>query len=171
MPLVSSRLAIANSLVSILQGVIDPVTSQPIYPLVKLGMVFDPGALTTFVSVWHFRGKRGKAGSGGNQIQWRTEDNVTFILTSGTGPYELNDSTAEAAMLHIQDIMPPAIETHFQLPDSTNPTNAIQSVYSVVLDQNDVSPPPQRFPNGHVYKIWHQFVTVKQGYNVELVQP
>lgn len=171
MSLSSSRLAIANSLVAILQGVIDPNTSQPIYPLVKLGMIFDPGSNNTFVGVWHYRGHRGKAGSGGNQIQWRTEDDVTFILTSGTGPYELNDSTAEAAMLHIQDIVPPAIETHFQLPDASNPTNAIQSVYSVVLDQDDISPPPQRFPNGHIYKIWHQFVKVKQGYNVQLVQP
>jgi hypothetical protein len=171
MALVSSRLAMANSLVTLLQGITDPNTSQPLYPLVKLGMVFDPGALTAFVGVWHYRGHRGKAGSGGNQIQWRSEDDVTFILTSGTGPYELNDSTAESAMLHIQDIMPPAIETHFQLPDASNPSNAIQSVYSVVLDQDDVSPAPQKFPNGHVYKIWHQFVKIKQAYNVQLVQP
>lgn len=171
MALVSSREAIAKSLVAILQDVIDPVTNQPIYPFVKLGMVFDPGANIAFAGVWHFRGKRKKAGSGGNQVGWRTEDTVTFIITSATGPYELNDSTAEAAMLHIQDIVPPVIETHFQLPDATNPTNAIQSVYEVILDQPDVSPPPQRFPNGHVYKIWHQFVTVKQQYNVTLVLP
>lgn len=171
MTLSSSRLTIANSLVALLQGIIDPVTSQPIYPLVKLGMIFDPQNNNTWAAVWHWQGKVDYAGSGGNQIQWRADDAVTFIITTGTGYYELDSTAAEKTKLHIMDVVPPALRQHFQLPDASNPTNAIQSVYSVLLNNVDKTEKPQRFPDGHVFGLWHLFVTVRQQFNIQVVQP
>lgn len=171
MGLNSSRLLIARSLVAILQNIIDPDTSQPIYPLVKLGMVYDPGSNGTWAAVWHNTGIGNYEGSGGSEIGWRTDDSVTFIVTTGTGPYELDDSAAEAAKLHVMDVVPPELRRHFQLPLATNPTIAIQSVYSVLLNNQDRTEKPARFPNGHVYALWHLYVTVKQQYNVLLTQP
>src|SRR5437879_5350261 len=136
----------AESLVAILQGIIDPVTNQPIYPLVKLGMVYDPGNNNTWCAVWHNQGGGGPEGSGGNQIGWRIKDDVTFIITTGTGPYELDDTAAERAKLHIMDVVPPVLRKHFQLPVATNPTVAIQSVYEVLLSQQDRTEKPARFP-------------------------
>jgi hypothetical protein len=171
MSLNSSREAIADSLVSLLQGIQDPRTNAPIYPLVKLGMIFNPENNCPWAAVWHWQGKGDYAGSGGNQIQWRTDDTVDFIITTGTGPYEADSTAAERAKLHIMDVVPPALRTHFQLPNASNPTNAIQSVYSVLLNNVDKTEVPKKFPDGHTYALWHLFVSVKQGYNVTLVQP
>lgn len=170
MSLNSSRLAIANALVALLKTIQDNNTSTAIYQYVKLGATFDPGASTAWCDVAHMQGKGGPAGSGGNIIGWRIDDEVTFLLTTGVGPYETNDSTAQANMLAIQDTLLPALHTHFQLPNASNPTIAVASVYSVLPIQPDHSR-PMRFPNGHVYLLWTVPVIVKQQYNVGLVQP
>lgn len=170
MALNSSRLPIANALIYILQNVIDPNTSAALYPLVKLGAVYDPGANTQWVQVTHLQGQGKSAGSGGNQIGWRRDDEVTFLITSGYGPYQTNDSTSQTAMLYAQDLLLPALDTHFQLPNASNPTNAVQSVYSVLPTPVDRSQ-PLKFPNGNVYLLWHVPVIVKQQFNVALVQP
>jgi hypothetical protein len=170
MSLNSSRLPIANSLVYILQNVIDPNTSAALYPLVKLGAVYDPGANTQWVQVTHFQGQAKPAGSGGTGVGWRRDDEVIYLITSGYGPYQSNDSMAQHNMLYAQDILLPALDTHFQLPDANNPTNAVQSVYSVLPIQVDRSL-PRTFPNGNVYLLWHVPVIVKQQFNVVLTQP
>lgn len=166
----SSRLAIANSLVYLLQNMQNPSTSTAVYEEVKLGSIFDPTPFTAWAEVTHFQGDGGPEGSGGAQIGWRIKDEITFQVTSGFGPYELDSTTTEIAMLTAQDIVLPSLRTHFQLPVATNPTNAIQSVYRVLIQQTDRSQ-PVRFPNGRVYKLWHIFVLVSQQYNLTLVQP
>lgn len=170
MSLDSSREAIGDSLVALLKGIQDPATNQPIYQLVKLGMIFDPQNANAWCAVWHMQGQGGPAGSGGDAVGWRIDDEVVFIITTGTGPYELDSTVAERAKLHIMDVVPPALRKHFQIPDSTNPTNAIQSVYSMLLSKVDRSEKPLKFPNGHTYAIWHQYVVVRQQYNVTLAQ-
>lgn len=171
MSLNSSRLAIANALVTLLAGIQNTTTSTLIYQYVKLGATFDPGAATSWCDVIHTQGKGQPAGSGGPAVGWRIDDEVTFMLTTGVGPYETNDSTAQADMLTIQDILLPALHQHFQLPDSSNPANAVQSVYSILLQNVPDRSVPMRYPNGHVYLLWHVPVIVKQQYNIELVQP
>lgn len=166
----SSRLAIGQGLVSFLQGVINPNTSQALYGLVKLGAVFDPSNLTTWAEVTHFQGKGGPVGSGGNQVGWRIDEEVTFLITSGVGPYETDSTAAQTTMLTIQDILLPTLHQHFQLPVSGNPTIAIQSVYSVLPTQVDRSR-PVRFPNGSVFLLWDVPVIVKQQYSISLIQP
>lgn len=170
MALSSSRRAIGKALVALVATFTDQSTGLPAYGYTKLGATFDPGANTTWCDVAHFQGEGKPAGSGGNQIGWRIDDVVTFMLTTGVGPYETNDSTAQDTMLNIQDIVLPALHTHFQLPDASNPTNAIQSVYSVQPFQIDRSV-PRKFPNGHVYLLWSVPVIVKQGYTITLTQP
>lgn len=171
MSLDSDRLAIGQSLVALLQGIVDPLTNLPIYQLVKLGMVYDPGANDIWSAVWHNTGQGNPAGSGGGDIGWRIDDTITFVITTGTGPYELDDTAAEVAKLHIMDVVIPALRQHFQMPLATNPTVAIQSVYSMLISHPDRTEKPARFPNGHVYALWHLYVTAKQQYNVELIQP
>lgn len=170
MALVSSRLAIANALVALIKTINNPSTSTALYQICKLGAVFDPGAATSWCEVTHFQGKGGPAGSGGAQVGWRIDEDITFQITSGIGPYETDSTAAQTNMLTIQDVLLPTLRQHFQLPDSSNPANAVQSVYSVLIEQVDRSQ-PVKLPNGHVYLLWHVFVTVKQGYNVLLVQP
>lgn len=170
MSLVSSRLPIANALVYILENVLDPATSAALFPLVKLGAVYDPSPNTQWVQVTHFQGQVKPAGSGGNQVGWRRDDEVIFMITSGFGPYQTNDSTAQHNMLYAQDILGPALDTHFQLPDASNPTNAVPSVYSVLPIQVDRSQ-PRPFPNGNVYLLWFLPVIVRQQFNVLLTQP
>ena len=170
MALNSNREAIGKALVYVVQQVIDPSTSTALFPLVKLGAVFDPGAYTQWAQVAHYRGQQKPAGSGGNQIGWRRDDEVIFMITSAYGPYQLNDSTAQINMLHAQDLLLPSLDTHFQLPDASNPVNAVQSVYSVLPIQVDLSE-PRKFPNGNVYLLWHVPVIVKQQFNISLVQP
>lgn len=170
MALNSSRLAIGNALVSLIAGFQNPATSLPLFQVVKLGALFDPSALTSWCEVSHHDGKGGPAGSGGNLIGWRIDDAVTFSVTSGIGPYETNDSVAQANMLTVQDILLPTLRQHFLLPQSTAPTLAVQSAYSMLVEQADQSR-VAKFPNGHVYILWNIFVTVKQQYNVMLTQP
>lgn len=170
MALVSSRLAIADALVALLQTIQNPSTNKALYQYVKLGNVYDPGAYTSWCEVTHYQGKGGPAGSGGSQVGWRIEDDVTFIVTSAVGYYEADSTVAEQNMLAIQDILLPALRQHFQLPDANNPVNAVQSLYSMLVEMPDKSH-IMKFPNGHTYKLWNIFVTAQQAYNVQLINP
>lgn len=170
MALSSNRLGIGNALVYVIENVIDPATNTPLFPLVKLGAVYDPGANTQWSQVTHYQGQQKPAGSGGAMIGWRRDDEVIFIITSGFGPYQTNDSTAQSDMLYAMDILLPALDTHFQLPNASNPVNAVPSVYSVLPIQTDRSQ-PLKFPNGNAYLLWHLPVIVKQQFNVQLTQP
>lgn len=170
MGLNSSRLAIANALVYVMQNIIDPNTSAALYPLVKLGAVYDPGISIPFAQITHYRGQGKPAGSGGSAIGWRIDDSVTFLITSGFGPYQTNDSTAQSNMLYAHDLVLPALHTHFLLPNASNPTNAVQSVYSVLPIEVDISR-PLKYPNGNVFLLWHVPVVVKQQYNILLQEP
>lgn len=166
----SNRLAIGQGLVSLLQGITNPNTSQPLYGLVKLGALFDPSNLTSWAEVTHLQGQGGPAGSGGPSVGWRIDEQVTYLITSGVGPYETDSTAAQTNMLTIQDILLPTLHQHFQLPVSGNPTIAIQSVYSVLPTQVDRSR-PVRFPNGSVWLLWDVPVIVKQQYSISLVSP
>jgi hypothetical protein len=170
MALSSSRLAIGNALVSLLQGITNPNTSQALYGVVKLGALFNPSNLSTWAEVTHFQGKGGPAGSGGPNVGWRIDEEVTFLITSGVGPYETDSSAAQTNMLTIQDVLLPTLHQHYQLPVAGNPTIAVQSVYSVLPTLVDRSR-PVRFPNGNVWLLWDVPVVVKQQYNIELVNP
>jgi hypothetical protein len=132
--------------------------------------MFDP---TAFVDNWaevvHYQGKSGPAGSGGNLIGWRIEDNIAFKITSGV-PYEPDSTAATVASLTIQDILLPLLHSHAQIPNAANPSLAIASVYSLLTEQADTSR-PVKFPNGHIYLLWDVIVLVKQQYNVTLTQP
>jgi hypothetical protein len=169
MPLVSSRLAIADALVALLQTIQNPSTNEPLYQYVKLGAIYDPKAYTTWSEVTHFQGKGGPAGSGGAQIGWRIDDALTLKVTSAIGWYEVDSTAAERSMFSLQDILLPALRAHFQLPDASNPVNAVQSMYSMLVESPDKSQ-ILKLPNGHSYKFWDIYVTAKQGYNVELAQ-
>lgn len=170
MTLNSSRLPMAKALVALIKTFQNPSTGLPLYQYVKLGSVFDASPYQSFCEVTHFEGVGGPEGSGGPQIQWRINDDMTFQITSGFGPYQLDSTTCEINMLATQDILLPLLRKHFELPDASNPLNAIQSVYSVLVqapDKSTVKP----YPGGNVYKLWSIWVLVKQGYNIELVQP
>lgn len=171
MALNSSRLLIAQGLVALLQGIVNPNTSQNVYGYVKLGAVFDPSAYSSWCEVVDPRGKVGHAGSGGNQIGWRIEDDIAFKITSGW-PYDADSAAAMTNMLTAQDIVLPLFASHYQIPNPNTPTIAIASVYSLLEDQGqtDLSG-PVRFPNGHVYLLWSFYALVKQQYNVSLVNP
>lgn len=166
----SSRLAIADALVALVRTFSNPNTSQPLYQNVKLGATFDPSAFTSWCDIVHSQGQGTPAGSGGSAVGWRIDDSVRYLVTSGVGPYEIDSTAAQINMLTIQDVLLPALHTHFQLPDSTNPTTVVQSVYSTLVDQPDKSM-AMKFPNGHIYLLWHVIVVVKQQYGVILVQP
>lgn len=169
MALSSNRLGIADALVAFLETIQNPDTS-PLYQFVKLGATYDPGNATSWSEVLHHQGKGGPAGSGGNQIGWRIDDEVTFLVTSGIGPYETDSTIAERSMLALQDILLPSLREHFQLPDANNPVNAVQSLYSLLVESPDKSR-IMRFPNGHSYKLWDIYVTAKQQYNVQTQNP
>lgn len=170
MALVSSRLAIGNALVKLLQGIQNPNTNTALYSLVQLGAVFNPSNNAIWCEVTHLQGQGKPAGSGGNMVGWRIDDETQWLLTSGIGPYEADSAGTQASMLTVQDIVLPTLHTHFQIPDANNPTNAVQSVYSVLPIQIDRSR-PVRFPNGHFYLMWSLPVTIEQQYNVLLTQP
>lgn len=166
----SSRLAIGQGLVALLQAVQNPNTGQPLYQDVKLGAMFDP---TTFINNWaevmHYQGKSGPAGSGGNLIGWRIEDNIAFKITSGVR-YDTDSTAATIASLTIQDTLLPLLHSHVQIPSAANPQLAIASIYSLLAEQPDVSR-PVKFPNGQVFLLWDVIVLVKQQYNITLTQP
>lgn len=170
MALNSSRLAIGNALVTLVTGVIDPNTSAALLSLVQLGAVFNPSNNAAWCEITHLSGQGKPAGAGGNMVGWRIDDETQWLLTCGLGPYEMSSSATQASMLNVQDVLLPALHTHFQLPSSGNPTIAVQSAYSVLPIQVDRSR-PVRFPSGHFYLMWSLPVIVKQQYNVSLTQP
>lgn len=170
MSLDSSCLPIAESLVALIQTFQNPATGLPLYQYVKLGSIFDPTPYQTFCDLTYFQGQGGPAGSGGNEIGWRIDDQVVFQLSSGFGPYQLDSTAAEKSMLATRDIVLPLLRKHFQLPNGSNPSNAVQSVYRILVQQADRSH-PVKFPGGNVYKLWYVWILVSQNYNVELVQP
>ncbi len=171
MSLNSSRLLIAQGLVALLGGITNPNTSQPVYGLAKLGAVLDPTGLTSWAEVVDPRGKVSHAGSGGSQIQWRVEDDIAYKITSGWD-YEADTTAAMTNMLTAHDVVLPALSSHYQIPNPNNTSVPIASVYSVLLDQNQMDTSiPIRFPNGRIYILWTFWVLVKQAYNVQLVNP
>ncbi len=166
----SNRLGIGQSLVALLAALTNPNTNAPLFGVVKLGAIFDPGNNTTFAEVTHFQGRSQHAGSGGNTIGWRVEDSVLYDLTCGAGPYQLDSTAAQTNMLTIMDVVLPALHTHYQLPNASNPTIALQSVYSTLEDSPDRSQ-PVRFPDGNVFLLWSQRIEVRQQYGVTLATP
>lgn len=171
MTLNSSRLAIAQGLVTLLQGATNPVTSQAVYQAVQLGAFFSNSAQTyaSWAEVSFFEGKSTPAGSGGAMTGWRIEDAVTLSVVSGWD-YEEDSTAAMTNMLTAMDIVLPLLHSHVVIPQSGNPALAIQSVYSVLEEQPDRAI-PVRIPPGHVYLLWHVYVMVKQQYNVTLTSP
>lgn len=163
----SSRLLIARGLVALLQGIMNG--PNPIYNYVKLGAVFDPSPYASWAEVVDPRGKSGHAGSGGSQIQWRVEDDITFKITSGW-PYQADSTAAMTAMLTAQDLVLPLFASHYQIPNPDNPTFSIASVYSVLEDQGQTDfALPVKFPNGSIQLLWTFYVLVRQQYNVGVI--
>lgn len=167
MALNSSRLLIAQGIVAMLQGIMNG--SNPLYSYVKLGAVFDATPYASWAEVTFLQAKSGPAGSGGNLIGWRIEDNPIFKITSGW-PYDPDSSTATENMLTAMDILMPILHSHYQIPNPNAPTQAIASIYSLLEDQVERAM-PVRFPNGRVYLLWETYCTAMQQYNVELVNP
>lgn len=170
MGLMSSRLAIGQAIVALLTGIIDPATSLPVYSLCQLGAVFNPSNNTAWCEVTHLQGQGKPAGSGGNMVGFRIEDETQWLITSGIGPYELDSPGSQASMLNIQDVVLPVLHSHFQIPQAGNPALAVQSVYSVLPIQIDRSR-PIRWPNGHFYLMWYLPIIVKSQYNIGFVSP
>jgi hypothetical protein len=165
----SSRLAIAQGMQLLLQGVTNPATGLVLYQDVKLGAYFS-NAMQNFASwaeVAFFEGKSGPAGSGGNQIGWRIADEVTFSVVSGWD-YEVDSTAAMTNALIAMDVLLPILHSHVVIPSPGNPAQGIASVYSVLEEQPDRAI-PVRMPTGHVYLLWHVYCCVRQQYNVTLV--
>ena len=170
----SSRLAIGQALVALLAAMTNPTTGLPLFGpaagATKLGAIFDPTPFTTWSEVIHLHGRSQHAGSGGNVIGWRVEDEIVFRITCGAGPYELDSTAAQEAMLTVQDVVLPSLHSHYQLPQASAPSLPIQSVFSVLEDQPDRSQ-PVRFPDGHIWLLWSLDVSVKQQYGILLATP
>lgn len=172
----SSRLVIGQALQAFLAGVINPTTGLPLYGLAKLGAVYNPTGLSSFVEVTYHRGISSPVGSGGNMVGWRITEDLSWMLSSGwqyTSPSDATpiDSTdAMTSMLTAMDILVPAIHQHFQLPQATNSALAVQSVYSVLVEPQDRAR-VVLFPNGSAYLMWDLMVQTKQQYGVNLIQP
>ena len=165
----SSRLAIAQGLQTLLVGATNPVSSLPVYQQVQLGAFFNPEVYSSWAEVAFFEGKSAPYGSGGTLVGWRIQDAVTLSVVSGWD-YEEDSTAAMTNMLTAMDIVLPLLHSHVVVPQSGNPAQAIASVYSVLEDQPDRAI-PVRIPNGHVYLLWHVYVTVRQQYNVILTNP
>ncbi|MBA2285838.1 MAG: hypothetical protein H0W02_10165 [Ktedonobacteraceae bacterium] len=167
----SSRLLIAQGLVSLLQGVQNTVTSSNLYLAVKLGSFFDPSAYASGLcaDVTFFQGKSGPAGSGGNLVGWRIEDAPVFVITT-IADYEADSTLAMTNTLTAMDMLMPLLHSHFQIPNPNAPSLPIASVYSLLEDQVDRAR-AVRYPNGHVYYVWTTFALCKQQYNVSLSLP
>lgn len=171
MALNSSRQLIAQGLVALLAGIVNPNTSQNVYAYTKLGAIFDPSPYASWAEVVDPRGKVGHAGSGGAVIGWRVEDDITFKITSGW-PYQADSTAAMNNMFAAQDIVLPLFASHYQIPNPNSPTQAIASVYSLLEDQGQTDMAlPVRFPNGNIYLLWTFYALVRQQYNVSLVNP
>lgn len=171
MSLNSSRLAIANGLVYLLTNVQNPNTSAALYQGVKLGSVFDPSSFTgLWCEVVYASGKSGPAGSGGNLIGWRIEDNPIFAITTGCD-YETDSTAAMTNILTAMDVLLPMLHSHYQVPNANSPSAAIASIYSLLeAPQNDRGQ-PVRYPNGKIYYLWTTYWVCKQQYNVQIVNP
>jgi hypothetical protein len=165
----SSRLAAAQALQAILQSLQNG--SSALYGLVKIGAVYDPTGYSAWAEITHLEGKGGPAGSGGSQVGWRIQESITYLIRSWFGPYEPNDSTAETAKLTAQDIVLPALRTHYQLPQAGNPSQAVAGIFRVLVEAPDRSGPPIRFPNGSTYLPWDVRVLVDQQYSLLLATP
>lgn len=165
----SNRLAIGNALQAFLAGVQNPNTSQPLYALAKLGNVIDPTGFSSFIEVTYLKGMSMPVGSGGNTIGWRIDEELEWLLTSGFD-YTQDSTAATQNMLTAMDILVPTLHQHYQLPQATNQSLAIQSVYSFLVEPHDRSK-IVRFVNGKVYLLWDCFVTVKQQYGILITSP
>jgi len=167
MALDSMRLAIGQGIVSMLQGIQNPSTSQPLYQYVKLGSVFDPSPYSgLWADVTFFQARSGPAGSGGSMIGWRVQDEPTFMITTGV-QYDTDSTAAMESILTAMDVLMPMLHSHYQIPSPDNPAQPIASVYSLLEDQVDKGR-PVRYPNGKVYYLWFTYASVKQQYNVQL---
>lgn len=169
MGLNSSRLAIGQALVALLAGARDG-NNNLIYQDTKLGAMWNPSTFTSWCAVAHVQGKGVPAGSGGQSVGWRIDEEVQFTITSGFGPYETDSTAAQTNMLTAMDVILPLLHSHYLLPTSGNPSQAVQSVYSVLPIQADKSV-PVRFPNSHWYLLWSFPIIVKQQYNILQVAP
>lgn len=169
MALNSSRLAIGQALQALLVGAKDS-SNNLIYQDVKLGAMWNPSTFTSWCAIAHVQGKGVPAGSGGNMVGWRIDEEVQFSITSGFGPYETDSTAAQTNMLTAMDIILPLLHSHYLLPTSGNPSQAVQSVYSVLPIQADRSQ-PMKFPNGHFYLLWSFPIMIKQQYNILQVTP
>lgn len=167
MTLNSSRLAIAQGIVTMLQGVQNG--ANPLYGLAKLGAVFDPTPYTSWAEVTFYQARSGPVGSGGNLVGWRIADDPIFRITSGWD-YEADSTAAMTNMLTAMDILMPILHSHYQIPAPGNPTQPIASIYSLLEDQPERAM-PVRFPNGRVYLLWETYATAKQQYNVSIINP
>ncbi len=167
MTLNSSRLAIANGIVAMLQGVMNG--ANPLYNYVKLGAVFDPTPYTSWAEVTFHKATSGPVGSGGSLVGWRIVDDPIFRITSGWD-YQADSTAAMTNMLTAMDTLMPILHSHYQIPAPNNPSQAIASVYSLLEDQPERAM-PVKFPNGNVYLLWETYCTAKQQYNVQLINP
>ncbi len=168
MTLDSSRLLIGQGLQTLIAGVMNG--ANPLYGLVKLGAVFDPTPYTSFVEITFANAKSKPAGSGGQQIGWRIEDDPLWCITSGWD-YEADSTAAMTNMLTAMDILVPFLHTHYQVPNPTNPSIAIASLYHLTEWERDERARPVRFPNGRIYLMWEIYLGTKQQYNVTIVNP
>jgi hypothetical protein len=168
MALNSSRLLIGQGLVALVQSVMNG--PNPLYGLVKLGSVFDPTPYTSFVEITFATGKSKPAGSGGQQIGWRIEDDPLWCVASGWD-YEADSTAATVNMLTAMDILIPFLHTHYQIPNPNNPSIAIASLYHLTEWDRDERARPVRFPNGRIYLMWEIYLGTKQQYNVTIVNP
>jgi len=168
MTLNSSRLIVGQGLVSLLQGVQNGTV--PLYGYVKLGSIFDPTPYTAWAEVTLMLAKSKPAGSGGNLVGWRIEDDPIWCITSGWD-YEQDSTAAMINMLTAMDILVPILHSHYQIPNPNSPSQAIAAIYSLVeWDQNERAR-PVRFPNGKVYLLWDIFIGTRLQYNVSLINP
>lgn len=163
----SSRLLIGQGIVTLLSGIMNG--STPLYGYTKLGALFDPSPYLSWAEVTFFQARSGPAGSGGNLIGWRIEDNPIYKITSGWD-YEADSTAAMTNMLTAMDILMPILHSHYQIPHPTMPTLPVASLYSLLEDQVERAM-PVRFPNGRVYLLWETYCTARQQFNVSLVNP
>jgi hypothetical protein len=164
----SSRLLIGQGLQALIASVQNG--ANPLYGLVKLGAVFDPTPYTSFAEITLATAKSKPAGSGGQQIGWRIEDDPLWCVASGWD-YEADSTAAMTNMLTAMDILVPFLHTHYQIPNPNNPSIAIASLYHLTEWDRDERARPVRFPNGRVYLMWEIYLGTKQQYNVTIVNP
>lgn len=168
MTLNSSRLLIGQGLQALIASVMNG--ANPLYGDVKLGAIFDPTAFTSFAEITMANAKSKPAGSGGQQIGWRIEDDIVWCVASGWD-YEADSTAAMTNMLTAQDILLPFLHTHYQVPNPSTPSVAIASLYHLTEWERDERARPVRFPNGRVYLMWELYIGTKQQYNVTIVNP